>query len=70
VALLTGVHSNELAGCLEKSFKSIDMASAARLLLLTPEQASSLAKFAEQVYQTNLDLSKYFIAWMAYQEWE
>lgn len=39
---------NELANCLEKSFKTIELSSAARLLLLTPEQAPQLAKFAEQ----------------------
>lgn len=40
---------NELAACIEKSFQTIDMASAAKLLLLTPEQIPQLSRFAEQV---------------------
>lgn len=40
---------NELASCLEKSFETIDLVSAAKLLLLAPEQIPQLVSFANQV---------------------
>lgn len=50
---------NDLASCIEKSFHSIDMTSAARLLLLTPEQVPQLTKFAEQVLRFSDIVSVY-----------